>query len=260
MARTIKDLTPGVGVKINERVGKTWQRTEYIYLGLDGSGNARLLRERAVMPKRMHSSNVAHYDGCEIDQWYEDEEIGFLARFDDATIAALRPTTICYEDNTGDVDTYPEISRRAFPMSMKEYGFDSDEPGTNFLPALMAYYGTDDEYEAREQRNEDGWPVLVWSRSGYSATQFRSVYYNGSAASSNAACGYWQRPAISVSPDTIVSDEGADTILLLPDDKKETSTGDVSVCVNLGGAKLDACDLTVTESTLYLHLSLSFQS
>ena len=217
MARTIKELTPGVGVKINERVGRTWQRIEYIYLGLDGSGNARLLRERAVMPKRMHSSNVARYDGCEADLWHENEETGFLARFDDATIAALRPTKICCQNVADGVTTYPEIMRRAFPVSMKEYGFSSDESDTNFLSALLAYYHTDDGHEAREQRNEDGWPVNVWMRSGNSAAAFRYVYASGAAYGNNATNGYWQRPAISVSPDTIVSDEGADSIFLLPD-------------------------------------------
>lgn len=216
MARTIRELTPGVGVKINERVGRTRQRIEYIYLGLDGSGNARLLRERAVMPKRMHSSNVAHYEGCEADLWHENEETGFLARFDDATIAALRPTKICCQNVADGVTTYPEIMRRAFPMSMKEYGFSSDESDSDFLPALMDYYENDDYYDVRSAVNEDGWPVLVWMRSGSSASQFRFVNSYGGASNGSVATsgGNWQRPAISVSPDTIVSGEDADFILL----------------------------------------------
>lgn len=216
MSRTIKELEPGTGVQINEKVGKIYKYTEYIYLGLDGSGNARLLRERALMPKRMHSSNAAHYDGCEADLWYEDELTGFLSRFDDATIAALRPTKICYRNVEGHDSTYPEIMRRAFPLSMKEYGYDTGETDTSFLPALMSYYNTDDEYVAREQRNDDGGYVHAWMRSGLSAAQFRSVGSSGAASNYGASCGsFWQRPAISVSPDTIVSDEGADTILLL---------------------------------------------
>ena len=61
--------------------------------------------------------------------------------------------------------------------------------------------------------------VNWWMRSGNSASQFRSVYSYGHAGNGNASYGnYWQRPAISVAPATIVSDEDADEILLLPEE------------------------------------------
>ena len=219
MARTISQLTPGVAVWVDENAA----HTEYIYLGIDNSGNCRLLRKYADVAKRMNSVDVAHYDGCDVDLWMEDEQTGFLSRFDTATINALEPTTICMSDytlNEGGAAEYPEITRRCMALSYKEIGFGGDETGVSFLSALQTYYNTTDASAARVGRNTGGSAVNWWTRSGYSVTQFRYVGSIGLSGGSNATNGFWQRPAISVAPTTPVSDEGAETLFLLPDGRK----------------------------------------
>ena len=218
MSKAIADLTPGTGVKIRETVNGSTKLVEYIYLGIDDDGNARLLREAAVCRRRMNNKCVANYDGCEADQWLEDGKDGFLARFDDATLAALRPTQICFRRvlPSGKA-VFPLIDRRAFLLSSRELGVDDVEPGINFLDALKKFYKTDDDWDARMAVDDDRSAVYWWMRSGFSASQFRFVYAVGSAYNYNASYGrVWQRPAISVAPATIVSGEDADEILLLP--------------------------------------------
>ena len=220
MSKAIADLTPGTGVKIRETINGSTKLVEYIYLGIDDDGNARLLRETAVCRRRMNNKCVADYDGCEADLWLEDAKDGFLSRFDDATLAALRPTSICFRRVLPSGNTvFPLIDRRVFLLSSRELGVDGDEPGTCYLDALKKYYDTDDDWDARMAVDDDRSAVNWWMRSGFSASQFRFVYGNGGAGNGNASYGYfWQRPAISVAPATIVSDEDADEILLLPEE------------------------------------------
>lgn len=232
MPKAITDLTPGTGVKIRETIIGSTKLVEYIYLGIDDDGNARLLREPAVRRSRMNNKCVANYDGCEADRWLEDEEDGFLARFDDATLAALSPTSICFRRvlPSGNI-VFPLIDRRAFLLSSRELGADDDEPGTCYLDALKKYYDTDDDWDACMAVDDDRSAVGWWMRSGNSPPQFRVVYYNGSAGYNNAASGdFWQRPAISVEPATIVSDEDADEILLLPEEPERENQENTCRC------------------------------
>ena len=253
MSRYIADLTPGVAVYLDENgVHVPW-----IFLGLDNSGNARLLRHYAVTTRRMHSSNVAHYDGCEADLWMENEQTGFLSRFDAATINALEPTTICMSDytlNEGGTVEYPEITRRCMALSHKELGCGGSETDKSFLAALQTYYSTTNANTARIGRSSDETAVYWWMRSGYSASLFRIVLSNGYANNDNASSGgLWQRPAISVAPATIVSDEGADSIFLLPEGRR--TYWEINATALLGSsaqrpkkAKLMIAETSITEA------------
>lgn len=254
MSRTISQLAPGVGVWVDENS----VHTEYIYLGIDGSGNCRLLRKYATVAKRMNATSVAHYDGCEADLWMENEQTGFLSRFDAATINALEPTTICMSDytlNEGGTVEYPEITRRCMALSYKELGYGGSETDVSFLAALQTYYDTTNANTARIGRSSDESAVGWWMRSGSSASQFRVVVSSGSANSVNAAGGnYWQRPAISVAPATIVSDEGADSIFLLPEGRR--TYWEIQATALLGSsaqrpkkAKLMIAETSITEAT-----------
>ena len=253
-SRYISQLTPGCAVYVDEN----GVHTPYIYLGLDGSGNARLLRHYAVVAKRMHSANVAHYDGCEADLWMENETDGFLSRFDAATINALEPTTICMSDytlNEGGTVEYPEITRRCMALSYKELGYGGSETDVSFLAALQTYYDTTNENTERIGRSSDETAVNWWMRSDNSASQFRYVSIYGSAGNYNASSGnYWQRPAISVAPATIVSDEGADSIFLLPEGRR--TYWEIQATALLGSsaqrpkkAKLMIAETSITEAT-----------
>lgn len=220
MSRTIAELTPGQILHLNETVSDVLSIVPYIYLGQDESGNCLILRQYAAVKKRMHSSNVAVYDGCEADVWLEDEDAGYLSRFDAATRAALVSTQIKYNDpSLGDVAT---IARRCFLLSYTnmDYATTPDE-GMSFLSALMTAAGTTTANTARITYNEVQTAVNAWMRSAGSDTQFRDVLTSGFAGSSNASSiGLWLRPALSVAPATIVSDKTEDTIYLLPDPGK----------------------------------------
>ncbi len=227
MSRTISQLTAGTKVYVDETVSGVTNHVPYIYLGLDEGGNARLLRQYAAIQKRMHSSNVASYSGCEADVWLEDEENGFLSRFDAETIDALRNTSISYTDYNQSGDGTVQlltIARRCFLLSYTEEGWSATAAGSegqSYLDALKTFTGETGDNAARIGYNESGTAVNVWMRSAYSATSFRYVYNNGNAYSSYASdTGYWLRPALSIAPATSVSDEGADAIFLLPEGRR----------------------------------------
>lgn len=217
MSRTIADLTPGQILHLNETVSDVLSIVPFIYLGQDEGGNCLILRQYAAAQKRMHSSNVAVYDGCEADLWLEDEDAGYLSRFDAATKAALASTQIKYNDpSLGEVAT---IARRCFLLSYTNLGYaTTPDEGMSFLSALMTAAGTTIANTARITYNEAQTAVNAWMRSAYSESQFRYVGAGGNANSHNATyTGNWLRPALSVAPATIVSDETEDTIYLLPD-------------------------------------------
>ena len=71
MSRTIADLTAGTEIYIDELAsdGETIDHVPYIYLGVDESGNARVLRKNVLegVAQRMNDVDVASYDGCEKD-------------------------------------------------------------------------------------------------------------------------------------------------------------------------------------------------
>lgn len=221
MPRTIADLTEGSEIYIDETVNGTTEHTPYIYLGLDDYGKARVLRKYCLGTKRMHSSNSADYDGCEMDVFLENTETGFLSRFDAATINALVTTTIEYTDYVTDsAGVVSSVARRCFLLSYSEMGYGNavlGNEGRSYQTALNTATGKT-EQNARIGRTSNETAVNSWLRSGNSATQFRYVVYNGGASSGSAsnANNMYYRPALSVAPATSVSDEGADYISLLP--------------------------------------------
>lgn len=230
MSRTIAELTEGEKVYLDETVDGELSHVPYIYLGQDESGNCIILREVAAIAKRMHSSNVAVYDGCEADLWLEDEEAGYLSRFDAATRAALVSTQIkCNSIATGEIGV---IARRCFLLSYTELGYaTAPDEGASYLAALQTATGKTGN-NARIAYNSAAAAVYWWLRSEYSGTQFRCVLTSGYADSGNATnTGYWMRPALSVAPATIVSDGTEDTIYLLPDSAKTYREVDAVVYV-----------------------------
>lgn len=230
MPRTIAELTAGEKVYLDETVDGAVSHVPYIYLGQDDSGNCIILREVAAIAKCMHSSNVAVYDGCEADVWLEDEDAGYLSRFDAATRAALVSTQIkCNIITTGEIGV---IARRCFLLSYTELGYaTTPDEGASYLAALQTATGKTGN-NARIAYSSTAAAVSWWLRSAYSEAQFRFVYTNGSAFSSNATnAGYWLRPALSVAPATIVSDGTEDTIYLLPDSAKTYREVDAVVYV-----------------------------
>lgn len=221
MPRTIADLTEGTEIYIEETVSGVTTHTPYIYLGIDEDGKARVLRKYCLGTKRMHSSNSANYDGCEMDLFLENTSTGFLSRFDAATINALATTTIKYTDYVTDsAGIVNSVARRCFLLSYSEMGYGNaalGNEGRSYQNALNVATGkTGNNAKIGRTSNESA--VYSWMRSGNSAAQFRFVFSSGSASTNNASSSsnMYYRPALSVAPATSVSDEGADYISLLP--------------------------------------------
>lgn len=255
MSRYIADLTPGKLVYVDENA----VHKPYIFLGSDLYDRSILLRYFALIAKRMHSANVAHYEGSEIDQWYENEETGFLSLFDAATRNALLSTTRCYSDYTidpGGTVSYPEIARRAFCLNYKEVGGGGSETGIDYLNVLKTVMNTTNANTARICKNENDSAVNCWLGSGSSLQLFRCVYGSGNFNTNVASYGNnWQRPAISVDPSTIVSDaEGDDdSIFLLPEGRR--TYWEINATALLGSsqgrpkkAKLMVAETSITEA------------
>lgn len=215
MSRTISQLDVGTSVYIREAgVPK-----EYVLLKKDDDG-CILLRAYALKAMRMNPPKNTKYEGSEMDCYLNNPDTGFLSLFDAQTRAAIvtrpRPT---YED--GD-EKFHYIDRRAFLLTYGELTQDEPddlEPLTTLVPALMKWRGTSDRYDARVAYCEDGYPVGWWESSPYSAADFYIVSTYGASSYNSASNTYcWARPALNVSAETIVSDEGAETIYLLPSD------------------------------------------
>lgn len=263
MSRTLADLTAGTLIYVDETVSGETEHTPYIYLGIDDNGNGRLLRQYVPLEKRMNATNVASYAGCEMDVWLEDETDGFLSRFDAATLNALVQTAIKYVDYTQSADGTAQvlqISRRCFLLSYSEEGYGDDpagNEGSSFLPALKTFTGKTNDNQARITYQQNSTAVRTWMRSANSATYPKYVETTGAAYGDYPATrtGLWPRPALSVAPATLVSDEGADVIFLLPDGRR--TTWNVDVAFSLGEsaerpseAKVELGEVGITASTV----------
>ena len=206
-------------------------RKEHVYiLTRKDQNGCELLRKHCVSKKRMHSSNVSVYDGCEADLWLTNSETGFLSRFS----VALRSNLVNRSISTftyGDEESH-YISRKCYLYSY----------------AVIKAWKT-----ARIARNSSNMEnVSWWLRSACSAANFgyvdRSGILNDYYASYTA---HWMRPVLNVSPDTIVSDEGANIIYLLPEEKPRVveykgRIGVASAFPTYGCVKVDTSNLTNT--------------
>lgn len=213
MSRTISQLDLGTSVWIAENN----VMHEYVLVSKDSAG-CIMLRANAIEARRMNPTSVAVYEGSKMDSWLTDDQTGFLSRFDAATLAAIvshtRPTY-----SYGDTECH-YISRRAFLLTQGELFLSTPtalEPLKNITSSLMIWKGTNGSSAARIGLNEELSAVFWWLSSPGSAASFFCVSTGGASNTVNAAdTSCWARPALNVSADTIVSDEGADPIYLLP--------------------------------------------
>ena len=213
MSRTISQLDVGTSVYIEEN----GTAKEYVLLKKDESG-CIVLRANAYEARRMNATNVTNYEDSEMDQWLLDETNGFMSLFDSATKAAIvsrsRPTF-----DYGDTECR-YISRRAFLLTYGEMFLSTPtalEPNTGLTAPLMIWKGTSGTDAARIAKNEAGQAVNWWESSPYSSANFYYVNSSGTSSHNSASSSSsWARPALNVASATIVSDEGASTIYLLP--------------------------------------------
>lgn len=249
MSRTIGQIDLGSSVWLRENDTDT----EYILTRKDQNG-CELLRKYCVSHRRMHSSNVSVYDGCEADLWLTNSETGFLSRFS----VALRSNLVNRSISTftyGDSECH-YISRSCYLYSYGDLFMTTPSalyPTVNIVPALILNKNVLDANTARIARNSANTEnVSWWLRSACSEANFWIVYNNGVANSNSASyISIWMRPVLNVSPDTIVSDEGANIIYLLPEEKPRVveykgRIGVASAFPTYGCVKVDTSNLTNT--------------
>lgn len=249
MSRVISQIELGSSVWLRENDTDT----EYILTRKDQNG-CELLRKYCVSQKRMHSSNVSVYDGCEADLWLTNSETGFLSRFSETLQSNLVNRSIS-TFTYGDEESH-YISRKCYLYSYGDlYSISTSAlyKEVNIVTALQINKKIWDANTAKIARNPANTEnVNWWLRSASSATNFWNVNINGSAISYNASnliC--WMRPVLNVSPDTIVSDEGANIIYLLPEEKPRVveykgRIGVASAFPTYGCVKVDTSNLTNT--------------
>lgn len=218
MSRTISELTPGTKIYYDVTKDGETKPWEFIVLGPSEQGNSVLIMfALCFIQKRMAATNVAEYNECEADVFLDGD---FLSTyFDDKFIAALTPTQIkCYSIAAAATQT---LARKCFLPSYTELGWTStNNEGASYLPALQTWSNSTGN-AARVAYNSAGAAQWWWVRSANSGSQFRFVNTDGNAGSYNASgTGSWLRPVLSVANATIVSDQGEETIYILPDENK----------------------------------------
>ena len=252
MSRTLKQIELGSTVWIHEGDADV----DYILTRKDING-VELLRKRAYTSRIMNPSNTTVYDGCELDQWLIDADTGFLSLFSET----LRSNLVHRSISTftyGDSD-YHYISRNCYLYSYGDMFLTAPSSlyaEVNIVPALMVNKGTINANSALICRNnEDTSAVRYWLRSAHSVTGFWCVDNNGATFNNIAANSSGIRPVLNVSPDTIVSDEDANIIYLLPEEKQkiiefegkvgESSARPKKVLVRINSNNLETISLKV---------------
>lgn len=190
---TLSQLTEGNIIMLNENSIKI----PYIYLGLDESGNALLLREAVYERRQMNSSNITDYETSTIDTWLNNT---FLTVFDANTQAALVATPIKVKNfSTGVIS---EINRKCFLLSYTQLGFDNTgSEGESILPALKTFYDTNDDRTARLERSN-----RYWLRSAQSGSKYYVSNEDGNAGNDDAVNNNnYIRPVLAFNPKTIVT-------------------------------------------------------
>ena len=227
MSRTISQLTAGTEIFIDETVNSTTEHIPYIYLGLDASGKAIALRRYVEHTGKMDSSS-GDYGTSECDAWLNNTSTGFLSRFDASTLNALDNTSISYVNYKGLDDTVQliTIARKCFLLSQTEYGntaTSAGSEGSSYVDVLKAFYNTTSADTSRIARTTNQTDRNQWTRSSASTSLYRIVLNTGKFNTlGQANTTYYFRPALSINPNTIVSDEGAESIFLLPDGRITT--------------------------------------
>lgn len=215
MSRTLNDIPLGSSVWANEN----GTDTEFILIRKDQAG-CEIIRKKGHSSRRMDPTTVTVYETSEIDSWLTNEETGYLSNFSINFLSCLSSRSIS-TFTYGDAD-YHEISRKVYLPSYGDLFLNSPTQlykEVNITHSLMFNKNTMDVNSGRICRNEeDTENVYWWSRSANSATHYWRVFDNGTSSYNGANVSYWIRPVLNMSPDTIVSDEGASIIYILPEE------------------------------------------
>ena len=243
-SQTIADLALGSKIYLYEN----GEPVEY-FIAEHGALETTIVRGALYSSRQMHATNVATYNGCDMDVWLSDSSSGFLSVFDTATRAAFTAKTIKVQDI--DQGSVIELARTAFLLSYSELGYStSPDEGGSMMTAIETYTGKTAN-AARIGYNSAAAAQNWWLRSPSSASQFRIVHTVGSALAYNASNSNWVRPALSVANATSVSDDTEETIYLLPDPNKKYTSVDGVMIVGTTSSRPSKARLIIPTTNLY---------
>lgn len=180
-----------------------------------------LLRVKCLAnARRMNSTNVSVYEGCEMDNWLVNEDTGFLSLFEEEVLNTFATRSISTR-TYGDTEAH-YISRKCYLPSYGEmFGGNgtATEPEKTIVPILMRYKNITDAVNVARSTTSDSSTSSVnyWLRSSSSATAFSTVLNSGGNTGTNASSTLISvRPHININPDTIVGVTDDDQIYLIP--------------------------------------------
>lgn len=233
MSRTLSELSPGTIVWCNTTLSGSDAATPFIVMGASQQENSVLIMPQYVYEThRMEPQNVVDtYNGSDMDTYLTSTDAtGYRMKYlSEALRNILVSTTI--EAYVISSDTTITMSRDIFLASETEVVASgaTHAEGASYLSALKTATGETNDNNARKAYNTAGATQNWWLRSPASTSQFRIVYNFGIVSGYNAAGGYYVRPLYSVAPATLVSDAGAETIYLFPDETTPYRELDVEI-------------------------------
>lgn len=207
--------------------------TPFIVMGVSQQGNSVLIMPQYVYEThRMEPQNVVDtYNNSDMDTYLTSTDAtGYRMKYlPEAFRNILVSTTI--EAYVISSDTTITMSRDIFLASETEVVASgaAHAEGISFLSALKTATIETNDNNARKAYNTAGNAQLWWLRSPNSTSQFRCVNLNGLVNGFIAPNGFSVRPLYSVAPATLVSDAGAETIYLFPDEATPYRELDVEI-------------------------------
>lgn len=210
--------------------------TPFIVMGVSQQGNSVLIMPQYVYGKhRMEPKNVVDtYNNSDMDTYLTSTDAtGYRVKYlSEAFRNILVSTTI--EAYVISSDTTITMSRDIFLASETEVVASgaAHAEGISFLSALKTATGETNDSNARKAYNTAGNVQNWWLRTPKSNSHFQYVSNYGHVSGYNASYGSCVRPLYSVAPATLVSDAGAETIYLFPDE--DTPYRELDVEIGMG--------------------------
>ena len=185
--------------------------------------------------RRMEPKNVVDtYNNSDMDKYLTSTDAtGYRMKYlSEAFRNILVSTTI--EAYVISSDTTITMSRDIFLASETEVVASgaAHAEGISFLSALKTATGETNDNNALKAYNTAGNAQDWWLRTPGSTSRFRSVSNKGRVIGNYASLGIYVRPLYSVAPATLVSDAGAETIYLFPDE--DTPYRELDVEIGMG--------------------------
>jgi hypothetical protein len=179
--------------------------TEFVYLGINKSGNAVLMRSFPYNNQLPFNTTIQtpEYSASNVDGWLINTakpKFTALSRY-------FRSSSITYSTyNSSHVESITTISRDIYIPSFYEMTGSGNEGGDNYLPALKTYKNTTNNNTARAVNNTAYWLRSEFSSSSY-PNRVNNVEMSGncvktSSFSQSNATGPRVRPILSISAET----------------------------------------------------------